>query len=104
MIRAALITESPMSAVNMISVGTCSYASNISTPVIPSNTIQTTVNVLMVAPCGSACSAYSLINLLNLGRHQIYQREDKHPDQIHEVPVQSTDLYIFMLEFAPAHT
>src|SRR5579864_5576552 len=30
----------------------------------------------------------------NPGRHQINQREDKHPDQIHKVPVQARDFHI----------
>src|SRR6266704_2116740 len=39
-------------------------------------------------------------SLLYFGRHQIYQREDEHPDQIDEMPVKTANLDILVLEFA----
>src|SRR5579872_3132344 len=42
-------------------------------------------------------------DLLNLGRHQIHQRENEHPNQIDEVPIEAADLNILILELTAPH-
>src|SRR6476661_8531104 len=91
MIRADLITES---------------SSTTSMAVRTSRAPQTQ----KYCPLASSCVATSCISSLsvflgdpddsgvcssvNPGRHQINQRENKHPDQIHKVPVQARDFHI----------
>src|SRR6185295_13421324 len=43
-----------------------------------------------------------LTQLLRINRQQIDQRENKHPDQIDEVPLQTADLDIFVVQFVDA--
>src|SRR5215469_17672506 len=61
---------------------------------------------MVVAPsmC-SICSVCSLIvrSLRHPRRHQIDQRENEHPDQIDEVPVQAADLDVLRLELTSEH-
>src|SRR5437870_9462707 len=63
--------------------------------------IQTTVKDLMV-PC-SASSTWALIfGSSDFRGHQVYQREDEHPDQVDEVPVEAGDFDVFVLELTAA--
>src|SRR5580700_8272993 len=59
---------------------------------------QTVMLVPTLAPCASAACASELIEWLSPGwpklvlhRHQINQREHKHPDQVDKVPVEAVD-------------
>ena len=38
-------------------------------------------------------------SLMHVDRQQINHREHEHPDEIDEVPIQTTDLNIFMIQF-----
>src|SRR6476661_1920886 len=72
------------------------------------------MNSLFVpAKCSSTCAcsliAAFLLRLVtarqvtaNIHGHDVYQREHKHPDEVDEVPVQATDLDIFVLQFVDA--
>src|ERR1039457_1652543 len=40
---------------------------------------------------------------LYTGRHQIDQGEDKHPHQVHKVPIQTAYFHVLRLELAAAH-
>src|SRR5689334_15831970 len=83
---------------------TCLYPSTTSIAVSTSRAPQTQ----KYCPLASSCFATSCIRessvclcvpcgefvLGNLSRHQIHQREDKHPHQINKVPVQPANLHI----------
>src|SRR5829696_6175983 len=67
-------------------------------------------SLLVPAKCSSTCAS-AVISIpstdglvtsqvsVRIHRHDVNQRENKHPDEVDEVPVQSADLYIFMFQF-----
>src|ERR1022692_4059500 len=51
--------------------------------------------VLLARSFGAGCPSVALRFLLvHACGHQIDQRENKHPDQVHEVPIQSRDFHV----------
>src|SRR5271163_2981954 len=94
MISADLITDSTSSTSSMRTGSKiCRYPSQTSTAVRTSNAPHTQ----KYWPLPSSCFATSCIVFspqLDLGRHQVDQGEDEHPDQVDEVPIQSRHLHI----------
>src|SRR5688572_22930024 len=70
-------------------------------------------SLLLPAKCSSVCaSACAVISILlsglvcgagqmaaHVNRHDVDQREYKHPDEVYEVPVESADFHVFVLQF-----
>src|SRR5690349_2580727 len=59
--------------------------------VAPATCSTSSVNALMTVPR----NAFS-----DLGGHQVDQREDEHPDQVDEVPVEAADFHVLGFELA----
>src|SRR6185369_17896101 len=101
MINAALMIESPSSTISIRWIGIGLYARKISTSVSTTSQTQIEMNSLLLpAKCSSACACAVISFLLplqagvmaNVNRHDVDQREHKHPDEVDEVPVKTADL------------
>src|SRR6266480_2321649 len=76
-------------------------------PVNSSRKIQIVLkSLLLPAKCSSACALIlassarnHLGNSVNVDRHDVNQREHKHPDQINKVPIEAADLNVFVFQF-----
>src|SRR5687767_10307537 len=102
--------DKPSRIVSMIAVDIGLYARKISISVSTTNQIQIEMNnLLLPAKCSSACAFIfafppSLVRQMStdVNRHDVDQRENKHPDEVDEVPVQAADFDVFMFEFFDA--
>src|SRR5215469_7324187 len=113
MMSADLMTDSNSSASSMRTAEkTCLYPSTTSMAVKISNAPQTHKYCVLLPSCVVATLCISSLSLRilssrngsslaegsaclrNLRRHQIDQREDEHPHQIDEVPIQSRDFHV----------
>src|SRR5581483_5903853 len=80
-------------------VNTCSYARTTSTAVKISSATHTKKYGFLLSSCSTAAGLIAMwcivlprrneMPLHDLGGHQIHQRENEHPHQVYEMPVQS---------------
>src|ERR1044071_9207152 len=111
---AALIMERPIRIVSIRRKSRWTYPRKTSRPVRSSSQNQTEMkSLLLPAKCScsaSACVAirFDSLAITNPGssfeiyREQIDHRENEHPDQINEVPVETADLHVFVLDLFDA--
>src|ERR1051326_7880621 len=103
--------ERPSRIVSMMRIRIGRYARKISINVSTSSQTQIeTKSLFEPAKCSSACAcsliAAFLLRLVTARQvttdvhgHDVDHREHKHPAQVDKVPVQATDLDVFVLEF-----
>src|SRR5262245_39585292 len=93
-------------------MGIVTYARKISIPVSTTSQTQMEINnLLLPAKCSSACACAFISlslrgsvparggqNVVHVNRHDVDQRENKHPDEVNEVPVQAANLHVFVFQ------
>src|SRR6266446_3756594 len=96
---AASMSASPSRQARSVPAGRRSYVRNTSSPTMRIKPIQTTTYRLMVGP---RCGAVAVMASAHV--HQVDQREDEHPHQVDEMPVQRGRLDVTRIEPPPSES